>query len=656
MNHSVKPLRKNSKAKLYQGHRQTPLQLEKDRLLKMTEVARLLTASLETSTVIQTILETIPQVIPAVDACVLMLYDPATDLLVSRAWVGFISENIQRLRLKPGESMSGYAFLNNRPVMYAGDESIQQGIDNMTPANRKLQAELTPIQAKSVMSAPLNFKGRALGVITVNSFYAKDAFSEFDLVLLQSLASQASISIENSTLYEKQRESLRELAELNQIIRQQHQQLEHALYIHRTLSGLALQNRGLPAITQALADILKQPVAVLDLRLSLIAQAHPHGTEQPTDEWWQQLEDLHSGLPTGTLSGFSISTLGNTEITAQVESALDRKIVPIQAGNDKLGFIFTARLGNSSGTDFAHVAIEQSATIIALELVKEQSIFEVERRLRGELLEEILADPMDEHIVTRASLLGYDSNCRYWIILADIDDFRGYIEKYQLEESSIAALKRQILKFSSQLIMLHHPKSIITFRSDMLVIMLGIPRSLPLEQASERAMRVAQEIKDQLAGEFRQMSFSLVLGRPCAELGQFKNRYQEALLALQMMGGSGTGGKVLDCALLGSALLLLKLENKAELVEFVSSVLGELIKYDRQHQSNLLATLTTYSRCNCNHHETAAELHIHFNTLSYRLGRIEEITGRGLGRTDDWLDFQLALRLLQVYPELRIPD
>lgn len=631
-------MRKSTVPKSYQ------IQLENDRLLKMTEVARLLTASLESSTVIQTILETIPQVIPAVDACVLMLYDPVKDLLVSKAWVGFIDKNIERLQLRPGESMSGYAFSNNKAVLFSGDKIFQEGIENMSPVNKSLQAGLTPSIAKSVMCAPLNFKGQVFGVITVNSFSGQDSFTEFDLQLLQSLASQATISIENSRLYEKQRESLQELADLNRIIRQQARQLEHALNIHKTLASLALQNRGLSAITQALSDILKQPVVLLDMVYNPIAVANLPGVEPLPSGWWRQFDNL---LALSNNRPFHQDKDRDGEFIPLI---IDPKVVPIQAGNEKLGFICTGRLRNNNGVDFANVAIEQAATVIALEMVKEQSIFEVERRLRGELLEEILAGNNDEHILNRASLLGYDTNCRYWIILADIDDFRGYIQKYQLEESAILAIKNQLLKFGSQLVTKHHPKSIVTFRSDMLVIMLGIPNNMNLDQSRLRAKNIAQEIKNQLSNKFGQMSFSLVLGRPCADLGQFKARYQEATLALQIIGG--TSNQIVDCSLLGSALLLMKLDNRAELAEFVNSVLGELMKYDKQHHSDLLTTLTTYSRFNCNNVRVAAELHIHANTLSYRLSRIEEITARTLGRTDDWLDFQLAIRLLQIYPEL----
>lgn len=625
---------------------------ENERLRKITEAVRLLTASLETSTVIQTIIETIPEVIPAAQACVLMLYDPELDRLVCRASVGFSPEIVKQLKLRPGESMSGYAFLHNRPVLFAGDENIEMGIDTMSESNRALQAVLTPVPAKSVMCAPLDFKGQALGVITVNNFNSHAAFSESDLELLQSFASQASIAIENSRLYEKQRQSLHQLAELNQIISRQHHLLERAFHIHRTLSGVALQNRGLSAITQALADILGQPVAVLDLLLNMIAEAAPTKTSTGQSASFAALGPLIETLRNRMRTTGALEIAPTSTTTNGHPEALDQKVVSIQAGKDKMGYILTASLSHDSQQDFAEVAIEQAATIIALEMVKEQAIFEVERRLRGEFLEELLSDKPDENIASRASLLGYDPNCLYWVILADIDDFRGYIQQNWLDENAIAAFKRQMLKFITPLVTRNHPKSIVTIRSDMVVIMLGVARTSSLEQSHERALRLTQELKRQLAAQFAQVSFSLALSRACAELAQFKPRYHEAVLALQIMGGTSAPGKMLDCSQLGAALLLLKIENKAELLEFVGLVLGNLIRYDQQHHSNLIATLSVFSQCNSDHQTAAAQLHVHPNTLSYRLNRIEEITCRHLNRTDDWLDLQLALRLLQAYPQL----
>ncbi|WP_232534997.1 helix-turn-helix domain-containing protein [Nocardia terpenica] len=42
--------------------------------------------------------------------------------------------------------------------------------------------------------------------------------------------------------------------------------------------------------------------------------------------------------------------------------------------------------------------------------------------------------------------------------------------------------------------------------------------------------------------------------------------------------------------------------------------------------------------------QAADRMHLHLNTVRYRIGRVEELTGRDLGRLDDRLDLYLAVR------------
>src|SRR6185437_9722797 len=62
--------------------------------------------------------------------------------------------------------------------------------------------------------------------------------------------------------------------------------------------------------------------------------------------------------------------------------------VAIRAGEEWLGTLGV--LGDAPLDDFDRNALEQGATIMALEIVKERAAWEAEWRLRGELLEEIL--------------------------------------------------------------------------------------------------------------------------------------------------------------------------------------------------------------------------------------------------------------------------
>ncbi|WP_345727890.1 PucR family transcriptional regulator, partial [Cryptosporangium minutisporangium] len=74
-------------------------------------------------------------------------------------------------------------------------------------------------------------------------------------------------------------------------------------------------------------------------------------------------------------------------------------------------------------------------------------------------------------------------------------------------------------------------------------------------------------------------------------------------------------------------------------------VLGPVLAYDSAHDAELVATLTAFldhagswSRC-------AEVLHLHVNTVRYRIAKVEQLTGRNLGRLDDRVDLFLALRL-----------
>lgn len=78
---------------------------------------------------------------------------------------------------------------------------------------------------------------------------------------------------------------------------------------------------------------------------------------------------------------------------------------------------------------------------------------------------------------------------------------------------------------------------------------------------------------------------------------------------------------------------------------FRSRVLGPLTEYDAQHSSELLRTLEVYLACSGSWAKAAAQLHVHVNTLRYRIERIEKLTGKNLRHLPDLVDLHLALRL-----------
>ncbi|MFA1540946.1 PucR family transcriptional regulator [Actinomadura monticuli] len=78
---------------------------------------------------------------------------------------------------------------------------------------------------------------------------------------------------------------------------------------------------------------------------------------------------------------------------------------------------------------------------------------------------------------------------------------------------------------------------------------------------------------------------------------------------------------------------------------FRERLLDPLRDYDRTHGADLVRTLETFLRHSGSWTRCAEQLHLHVNSVRYRIQRIEDLTGRDLSRLEDRVDFFLALRL-----------
>jgi DNA-binding PucR family transcriptional regulator len=73
-------------------------------------------------------------------------------------------------------------------------------------------------------------------------------------------------------------------------------------------------------------------------------------------------------------------------------------------------------------------------------------------------------------------------------------------------------------------------------------------------------------------------------------------------------------------------------------------LLGPLLDYDARHHAELMPTLRSFLACDGSWAACAAVMYVHVNTVRYRIGRIETLTGRDLSVLADRVDFFLALR------------
>jgi DNA-binding PucR family transcriptional regulator len=103
--------------------------------------------------------------------------------------------------------------------------------------------------------------------------------------------------------------------------------------------------------------------------------------------------------------------------------------------------------------------------------------------------------------------------------------------------------------------------------------------------------------------------------------------------------GAAEGGAAVD-----SYERLLATVPTPVLRSFTERLLGPLTEYDARHNAELLPTLRSFLACDGSWSACASRMYVHVNTVRYRIGRIEALTGRDLSALPDRVDFFLALR------------
>jgi hypothetical protein len=98
-------------------------------------------------------------------------------------------------------------------------------------------------------------------------------------------------------------------------------------------------------------------------------------------------------------------------------------LVPVRAGPDVLGLLAVSVDEKTVDTHGRRRALEHGSTVLALELAKERAAAEVERRLRGDLVEEVLAGGLEgdeaERVARQAERLGHRLPQRAWVVCSN---------------------------------------------------------------------------------------------------------------------------------------------------------------------------------------------------------------------------------------------
>lgn len=261
------------------------------------------------------------------------------------------------------------------------------------------------------------------------------------------------------------------------------------------------------------------------------------------------------------------------------------------------------------------VAVEHVASLAGMLAVQERVLAERERRYRTLLLTELVAHPPRERAESarRAAALGWDLERPRAAVVVEVTGAAGG-PGVRLTEDRLLAAARTALGA-------HTPA-------------WGTPGGLTVLVAPDDTegrgtlRRRCEELRRAVLAACPGHAVAVAAGTVRDDFAELHLSHSEALGALAL-------GRELD----GPARSFVRLHEESgvyrlldqlpapELRALVDDALGPLLRYDTRHDGSLVHSLAVYLRHDRNGVEAAEELHVHYNTLRYRLKQIERLAG-----------------------------
>jgi PucR family transcriptional regulator, purine catabolism regulatory protein len=433
---------------------------------------------------------------------------------------------------------------------------------------------------------------------------------------------------------------------LERIINAEHWRLKRSIEIHRRFTELVLDGKGVTEICRTLAELLESSVVIEDASFHLLAHAGSSADPHRKETIQRQ------GTPPRVLFDPQIQRMLR-EVEANrapvkvppfphVGMSRERLIAPILAGGQVLGYISVLD-HPPHNEELAFMAIEQAALVLALAVAKERELSEVEGRVRGEFLEDLLHGTYGDESAAqrRARHLGYPMQGSHIVMLVDIDDFRGFNRARQISEDAIQALKRDFLRRVTGVVRTSYSRALVQGRSDQVVSLLPLGTEVGDHQIRVHALgvQIQQAIADWKPGFTVSVGFSGPAEAPAGVAGSLR----EVTSVMESLARFKRWSQVVAVPELGLTGLLAAVTDE-RLVDYSRRHLGPLIKHDTSRKGNLVATLRAYLETG-EQQQAAQRLRVHPNTLRYRLDRIREISGVDLEDPETRLNLAVALRV-----------
>ncbi|MFN0283129.1 MAG: PucR family transcriptional regulator [Kineosporiaceae bacterium] len=320
-------------------------------------------------------------------------------------------------------------------------------------------------------------------------------------------------------------------------------------------------------------------------------------------------------------------------------------VVRVVAGRIDHGRIVAFSRAGTLTPDDVHT-VERAATVAALAVTKQLAVRAVEGKYQGDFLRDLLTGQVEPELaVTHAASLGWDVDRPVLVVVAELDPTQDD------RPVSGPVARPAVERFASAWQSVVRPRDphapVVGFHREVVAV-LGAPTGAgPGPTGVDRLVReIVREVSGDGGGGRR--SFGTGVSRVATTPTAIPAAYEQARTAVRVGRRMSGPGSVAHFDGLGVFRLLSLVEDVGELRSFAAETLGDLARLDDDEARDLRRTLEVLLETNLNVAETARALHFHYNTLRYRIAKLERMLGPFTRDAHLRLSLHLALQVLQM--------
>jgi purine catabolism regulator len=398
--------------------------------------------------------------------------------------------------------------------------------------------------------------------------------------------------------------------------------------IYERLLATLVEDAGIDALAAEVAHVTRRPTIVLDEYFRVQVTV-------PDDDATQQIgRVIGATLAAGDPRALGARPAAPFGLTTDDDSP-EILIVPLRLRGTPAGYL--ALGGSADITDLDRQVAERSARVLGIELAKQRAVTEAQLRLQGDFLDDLLSGsyPSEEAMLARARWMGHDLGQPHVLLAISLEEPGDHAAGSQRLQAA-DLVRTEVLRLT--------PTALLRERQDCLAV--ALPRMSP--PTAEEALELSERLLRRLAGLLAGGRVTIGVGRHHPGIGGLGLSFREAEQALAIGRALLGGGRSVHFEHLGVQRLLFQLRDNPELASFYDDLLGRLQAHDERQGAELVNTLEAFFECHGNHVRTAQRLHLHRNTLLYRLDRARSVLGVDLDDPETRLALQVALKIGRV--------